>query len=340
MRLGLVFKLTIPAVTLAIVSLGASTFFVYSKSRQAIETAAKEQLHQAADSLARNAQLWIESRTLEVRSWSTGNVYGKALEDGFLGKTARKAASKRLVQVKQDYPMYTGLSVSNLTGEVVAASDEQASSDGKTFSAQPAFDDAKNGGLGSVHAIAHPQSGQPVSVFFGAVHDKGKVVGVLTAVADLGSFRSDFVETLSFGESGQADLIREDGKVFLSSESVPPFEKTYGDTSILGAAADTDGGQALYEEHGFQHLGAYRHVDGLAWTALVSAEEDEVFAAAREARLLAGFASLLAALIVGAGVFLVVRHTLSPVFEAVGNLEDLSQGGGDLTRPLSGKTDD
>ncbi len=340
MRLGLVTKLTVPAVALAIVSLGASTYFVYSQSRQAIEGAAQKQLNQAADSLARNAKLWIQSRTLEVASWAATNVYVNALEDGFLGKTARKAASKRLAQIKHDYPMYLALSVSNFGDKVVAASDEQAANSAEWLASHAPYAAAKSGTAGAAHAIVDQGSGKPVSVFYSPITLKGKVVGVLSATVDLGAFGSDFVKPLRSGETGKGEVIRQDGTVILSSETERPKEASYGNAVIFGDPVSAEGGQTAYVEDGFQLLGAYRQVEGLAWTALVSAHEKEIFSAANEARVYAGLVLLVAALVIGGGIFLLVRALLIPIFEAVGSLQDLSHGEGDLTKRLSIKNDD
>jgi len=55
MRFGLLAKLTLPAVALAVLGLGVTTAIGFSKSRAAIEAVVYEQQLQAAESVAQNA---------------------------------------------------------------------------------------------------------------------------------------------------------------------------------------------------------------------------------------------------------------------------------------------
>ena len=56
MRFGLLAKLTLPAVALAVVGLGVTTRIGYTKSREAIESVVHQRQLQAVDSIARNAR--------------------------------------------------------------------------------------------------------------------------------------------------------------------------------------------------------------------------------------------------------------------------------------------
>ena len=340
MRFGLLVKLTAPAVALAVVGLGVTTVIGYSKSRAAIESAVHEQQVQAADSVARNARLWIDNRVLEVTGWAGTSIYQKAMDDGFLGKTARKAASKRLQQVKENYPMYHTLFVATPAGEVVATSEEEAGGEGYALSGNPQFETAKGGSFSAVHAVQDPVSGKPVSMFYAPIVNKDATIGVLGAVADLRAFGADFVNPLKSGESGEAEVFRQDGAVFLSSEGDQDFTHNVKDAGLLEKIGDAEGGTLTFDEEGYAHISAFRRVEGLPWTAVVSAREEEVLASARSARTISLLASTLVALFIGGGVLLVVRATLKPVRQAVVSLQDLSQGEGDLTKRLDVQTKD
>ena len=73
---------------------------------------------------------------------------------------------------------------------------------------------------------------------------------------------------------------------------------------------------------------------------MVSAQQDEVLSSARDARLISLLTSGLLALIIGIGVFIVVRKVLQPIQLTVAGLQDLSQGNGDLTKRLALRSND
>ena len=340
MKIGLLTKITVPAVTLAILGLGVTAAIGYHKSTTAIEASVQQQQYQTADTLARNARLWMESRTLEVQGWSGTNVYQKALEGGFLGKTASKAATKRLQDAKQSYPMYRALLVSDLQGSTVASSFETGDAAGYKLSGDPLFQAAGMGEAGSAHAIPDPLSGEPVSILHAPIKKGDQVVGVLTAVVDLDAFGKDFVMPLKTGETGEVQLASLDGAVFLGTEAGEEFSHNLETMGVLKLIAGNTRGALTFEEQGDVHLAVHRTVDGLPWTILVSAHEEEVLASAHNALMVSLVTTLLVALLIGSGVLLSVRAILQPVRETVDGLKDLSEGEGDLTRRLVVKSND
>ncbi|MCB1763575.1 MAG: methyl-accepting chemotaxis protein [Gammaproteobacteria bacterium] len=340
MRLGLLAKLTVPAVTIAVICLGVAASISYNKSSKAIQSSVNAQQLQSAASTARNARLWMDNRNLEVNGWAETAIYQKALEDSFLGKTARKAASKRLEREKKNYPMYRSLLVVANSGEIVASSEATMSDAEEKLTKSSKFESAKQGEFSAEHAIPAISDGKPVSVFYAPIANAGATAGVLIAVIDLNSFGSDFVTPLKSGESGQVELFRQDGVVFLNASADKEFDKNLQQNEFAPKISQDGSGLVSYQEDGILRIAAYHSVDGLPWSVLVSADEDEVLASAREARLIAMLASFIGAIVIGAGVYVVVRATLSPIREAVDNLKDLSQGSGDLTKRLEIKSQD
>ena len=340
MKSGLLAKITVPAVALAVLGLGITSAIGYNNSKSAIESAVSEQQFQAADGLAHNAKLWMESRSHEVEGWAGANIYQKALEDGFLGKSARKAATNRLQGVKQTYPMYQALLITDPSGVTVASSLENGDAGGYKLTDDAGFKAARNGATSSIHAIADPVTGQPVSMIHAPITKGSTTVGVLTAIIDLHAFGNDFVNPLKSGETGEVRIFDAEGAVFLSAAGEENFSHNLTAMGVTQQLSDGDRGAAQFIEEEIAHVGVHRKVEGLPWTVLITAHEEEVLAPAQEALLLSLATTLLAALVIGSGVLLTVRATLKPVRETVDSLKDLSEGDGDLTRRLEVKTSD
>ncbi|MCB1861498.1 MAG: methyl-accepting chemotaxis protein [Gammaproteobacteria bacterium] len=333
MRFGLLAKLTLPTVALAVIGLGVTTIIGYRMSSEAIESSVYQQQTQAADSIARNARFWIDSRTLEVTGWAGSSIYQKALEDGFLGMTARKAASARLQQEKQNYPMYLTILVANLNGEVVSSSEEGGKNIDYILSS-PEFQAAKSGTFSSVHAVADQISGKTTSILYAPILKNETVAGVLAAIVDLNSFGASFVNPMKSGDTGKAEIFLTDGAVFLSSAGDQELQRNVQKTGILERIDAADSGALNFEDEEKTYQAAYRKVEGLPWIVMASAQEEEVLAPIRTARMISALTSFLVALVIAGGVIVVVRTILKPIRQAVESLRDLSEGNGDLTKRL------
>lgn len=335
MKAGLLAKITIPVVALAITGLAITTILGYSKSRDAIERAITEQQLQAVDSIARNAQFWMKSRVQETKSWASNNLYQKSLLNTFLGKTARKTASERLSEEKKDYQVYRALHIVNSAGEIIASSETEQDIAAIHFANDKAFKTAYAGQFISKHAIQEPHSGQPISVLYAPITINSAVSGVLVAVLDLSTFEAEFIVPLRSGETGTARVMRDDGLVFLDAANRIYFKVNLLETDIASSIGDSARGSLRYQEAGMTQVAAYRKIDALAWTAIVSASEDEVFAFARSARLVSLITSVIFALIIGVGVLVLVKSTLQPIRQMVASFRDLSEGQGDLSCRLA-----
>ncbi len=337
MRLGLQFKLVSSTMTLAVVGLLVTTFIGYQKSKDAIETANSTQQMQAVDGIARNARFWIDSRVLEVGGWAQTGIFAKALEDSFLGKAARKAAAKQLNKILENYPFYDSIYLAKADGTVIAAAPDEAA--GAALTGDESFQQAAADGFAAAHAVKHPVSGKPVSILYASVKNAKGGSGVLVATVALTGFGKDFVTPAVSGETGRAMVFGQDGQLILSSGEDAAFSFAVGELGIQPAEG-VSGGAFRNQRDGALRLGAFRQVEDLQWTAIASAEEDEILAAARSALLVSILTAAVVALVIGAGVFLVVKAIVRPIRLTVDSLRDLSQGDGDLTRRLDVRTQD
>lgn len=341
MRFGLVAKLVLPTMVLVVVGSVLTASLGYNASKNAIQTSVQRNLLQTSDSIARDAGLWMESRRLEVSSWSQDDVYRKAFEDSFLGKTARKGAERRLGKLQEDYRFYELLALFAPDRQVIAASGEKAETY-LTPEVMQAFEASLAGDAASVHAIKSPLSGRPVSLLFAPVANGSRIAGVLVAAVDLSAFAETYVNVVDLGTSGRVLVFQGDGILALDSRGEPPFSKSAEQLGFSArfSANDANGIVTYRGGSGNQRLAAFTRISDSGMTVVAGADEAEIFADARSARNRMFVVALIVAAAVGGGAFLIVRMMLKPVRETVRVLRDLAEGDGDLTQRLEVRTRD
>lgn len=170
--------------------------------------------------------------------------------------------------------------------EVLAASDESDAAAISGLLQTSGFAEAKSGSFASSHVIKDATNGDPISALYAPIKTDEHVDGVLIAVLDLKSFGNDFVVPLKSGQTGQAQVFRNDGALVLTSTDTTAFSSNIADLHIAESTLGQKRGTLSYEISGSTYVAAYRHIDELGWTALVSAQEDEVLSSARDARLI------------------------------------------------------
>jgi len=122
MNLSLKNKFLIPSVLLIVIGMGISGIVGYYKSRQALKSSANEQLTQLATSTVKFLDAWMYDRKQDIDTWSRQKLYSTAVQDPFVGKAARKAASMEMARIKKQYTYYEDLNVADLNGNLVASS--------------------------------------------------------------------------------------------------------------------------------------------------------------------------------------------------------------------------
>lgn len=340
MRIGLQAKLLLPTVGLVIVGFFVTVFLGDRASSAAIEESVRNQQIQAAQGVVRNADLWMQSRLQEGRSWAQNDLYAKALEDSLLGQSARKAAQGRLASVLNNYRMYEALLLVRPPGEVLATTARDTTDYRLDLAGDPELDKALTEGSSVGQVTISPVSGRPVSRLYFAVGKGSATVGVLIAVVDLTAFGKDFLTPLGETGSMAAFLLDQSGHAFLHSQVAQTRDIQTTDFGLTASDLLNQSGVFDYRENNDVWMAAHDRAPSLGWTVIVTQPESVIFAGARHAYRISLITALVSASLVGFGVYFAQHSALAPIRQMVQALKNLSVGDGDLTNRLAVKTRD
>ncbi len=315
-------KILLPSLSmilLGLVVVAASNFFV---ARGALEHDLNEQLASKATVFADFTSSWFtRERTREITGWSKQDVYSRALEDSFIGRSSRKAASENLAAQLDEYRHYSRLMLADPQGNVVAASapeliENPAATDQECIAelatGQVAISDPKPdpNGVASI-GIAAP------------ILKDDQIVGLLVGVIDLNYFATAHVAPLSIGQNGYACLVRGDGSLiagremdgFLKDRELDLTKREPGDSGFLE-----------YEKDDTTRLMAYREVPGTDWYAIVSADLDELMAPVHTLARTSATITVVMLLLAGALMWMTARLVTRPLLRAVEFADTVARG--------------
>ncbi|MGD9009828.1 MAG: hypothetical protein PVG41_18020, partial [Desulfobacteraceae bacterium] len=71
-------KFLLPTILLIIVGMGISATISYVKSKNALSASLLDNIQQRAGSTAKSLESWIRDRRLDLKSWSSEEIYVKA----------------------------------------------------------------------------------------------------------------------------------------------------------------------------------------------------------------------------------------------------------------------
>ncbi|SHO44039.1 methyl-accepting chemotaxis sensory transducer with Cache sensor [Desulfopila aestuarii DSM 18488] len=180
----------------------------------------------------------------------------------------------------------------------------------------------------------------PIIVISTPVINNGKIIGIMFGVVNYSAFSEQFIDTQKIGENGYTFSFMKNG-ITVSHPNKEKVSRDNIDTLDFGKRMmQTKNGTELYEFNGVNKIAVYKTNNQLACTIVITAVEDEVFAAVTSL----GRANLLvtAAVIVIASciIFFITKSVVTPINRVVDSLKDAAQGEGDLTKRIVITTDD
>jgi methyl-accepting chemotaxis protein len=319
-------KFLIPTVVLVILGMGLSAYLSYHQASEALSSAVEKQIKQVADTTVEQFDTWLNQRRLEVVNWSKTKTFVSALQDGFVAKAARKAASGYLTDLKQEYPAFESINLANAQGEVVSSSSE------KMIGAERAdrgyFKTAISGEFEISNVLISRNSGMPVFVIANPVVDeKDQIIGVLYCTVALSSFSAKTVDPIRIGEGGFAYLVDNRGVVVSYPDKEQILKMDLSETTWGRRILEQKRGMIQYTADGDERLVAFRQSDRLGWTVVVTAPTKEVYAPARKiGRNNLIVTTAVVALMIVALMLMVNRIVVRPLRKAAAMSDAVARG--------------
>ncbi len=194
-----------PVLTAVFLGVLVITILSYVQTRNTLHDLAVGQITQTMAVLDREVTARIQAQAFHVDLWSHEDVFRLALEDTYLGISAREAANTRLA-ARVGGGISDRIFLAQAEGSVVAAS-LPGMAGNMNVSDRHYFKQAMRG-MPSREVFAKGRyTGHPVEVYAAPVKDySGTVIGVLVAVLETENFAADMLRDVHLGKNGGALL--------------------------------------------------------------------------------------------------------------------------------------
>ena len=272
-----------------------------------------------AVSLANRQYEHLSEEALRSKIDSIEQTWESSETDGLAEKILTSDLARQLRRVRELNPTLLKITVADLTGATVAATDRPAhyfQSDRESWQA------ISSGGLGAIH-VSDLRYDDKTHLYYLSIaypilqEGTGKFIGAVTAMADVSPLFAQ-LNRRQIGRTGRLFLVREDGSVIEAPEVTPAMKiKSEEYAAIRDALGSLRGREAGYifatlpnrESYliGFADTGLKEAYPNLPWIVLASQEAREVTGPVRNMTVFALLAMILALLmlsLLGAHVFL------------------------------------
>lgn len=332
-------KFLIPTILLIIIGMGGAAAISYVKSKNALTAALLHNIEQQTDSVVTVLQSWIKDRRLDLKSWSSEEVYTKSLTTTIIGKAARVTANEKLGRLKADYGYYEDIALINTDGLAIASNNDAVI--GKMNVAdRPYFKAAMAGEHFVSDVIVSRGSGNPVFIIAVPVIDKQQVVGVLVGTVSVDSFSRQFITPIKVGESGYAVLINKNGLTLAHPDASQIMKLDLSKLEFGQQILAQKNGVLQYTIEGVQKTAAFKEIEGMGWIVLVNVPNAEILTPVRSLGQINLLVVIMVVAVATVLIFFITSSVVKPINSVVAGLRDAAEGDGDLTKRLDVNTTD
>lgn len=314
MKLSLRNKFLFPTLAILILGLGISTYISYYLSEDAITKLINKQLSSISSTTAQNIAEWFYKTKLDISGWCEQKHIKFAVEDTFIGRSARKKADSHLERIKKDYQSYKYLLLFSRDGQIVSVSDPKIYEMNQDVLLQEKHIRSALEGkfiISSVYQI--PGSKNPVFAFYHPIELKKRIQGVFVGIADMGYINNNFIEPVTVGETGRAYLINPGGLVIADSVQENIMKRNIQTTSFGKTILENKTGMISYSAEGREKMAFYTNISGHNWHLIAAADKADVLAPVKRLGMLNLFLAVIMIVLVGTVLVFIVNTIVNPL---------------------------
>ena len=328
----------IPCMLVLAFGLGGLSYWGYKNTNNAVQVSVSGQLQQATQGLATSGSGWFADRRMDVTGWAADPLYAKSLLSTFVGRATRRAANERLAMIKAGYEYYETIGLVDLTGTVVASSDESQLRE--NMSGRDFFSARASGKAFLSDASAAEGSDSPVVTVAAPVMNGDEVRGLLFAVISLDYFDQRFAKPVTVGETGRVLMFNKQGLAIVHPDASKVMKL---DIKTLIPETYLDRQEALiadYTDGEVQRRAAIKTMEGLGWTVIVDANQEEIDAPGKNVGVTNIWLSAGLLLILGAAITGILDRIIRPLRKITEVMGTLAEGDTSVDVPALNRSDE
>lgn len=190
-----------PTLAVVTVGLGFVTAANYWQSRSATTTTTTHEMEQICRSTLAHLDDWFAGQQMNLQGWAGLKIVQTALQDSFVGRSARAAASGELAAIIGRYDSFEQLHLLDRNGLAVASS-APGDVDQLKLADVGAFKTALQGKIAQAEAVLSKTSGKPVVMIAIPIKNGDAVTGVLAGFINIDKYAQRFILPVKVQASG------------------------------------------------------------------------------------------------------------------------------------------
>ena len=340
MKLSIKYKFLIPILGLLIIGMGVLATVSYTKSKKALQSVISEQIMQVKESTAKLMVSWTNDRKLDVKTWSHDETYQTSLENSFVGKSARKAASQKLTNLVTEYGYYENIAIADGKDGFLIASTDTALIGKINVSDRDYFKAAMKGNVVMGKVVKSKATGLPVITFAAPIVNKKSISGALLAVVSLDAFTKQFISPVKIGKEGYAYLTDIKGMVLAYPDQEQIYKLDLSKFDFGKKMLAQKNGIIEFSFKGIEKVTVFEVLEQFGCLLAVNASTRELYAPVSSMGKTNAVVTAVIIVVAVLITWLVTGSVTSPINKVVDGLKDAAEGEGDLTKRLDDKSKD
>ncbi len=327
-RISVANKILLTTLILLIIGMGLPTIISYINSKNAMLETTVNEIKQITNLTQKHLGSWVNDRKLDIQTLSKFRIFQVALENSFMGKSARKSAGIQLKKNQEEHGFYVNIGIANRKGHILASSDEKIMS--TNVEQEDYFQSALKGEV-SISSLSLNRSSNATNFVVSApIYKRKEITGVIFAQIDLGYFTDRFMHTIRIGQTGYLYLIRADGLTIAHPNKSFIFKIDTTDYDFGREIVSRKTGTVFYQWEGREKFASFEAIPTLGWIIASSAYTGELMSVVNRTTTINLVISIIMILIAGIISFFVGKRISGPLVKAVEMMKKVANANFDV----------
>ena len=321
MKLGLRSKLLVPTIGAVVFSMVLAGYFSAKTASDELWAELINSSRILSSNLAASAGAFAGDVRGAVVMQSHNARVKRALADPSVEDL--DAARQALKELVQFHGSVQGANVLSPTGEVVVGDDPKAKGN---FSDREYFKKAIKGEANISEPTISRVTNKPVFMVAAPIKSGEKIIGIIYARIDLGSFSETMVAPVKVGQSGYAYMASSSGVVFSHPDKEVLLKLKLGESDWGKKVTGQDSGAVSYSDSGADRTAVFTRDKTTGWQAIITVSSHDIAKASTSVRNASMIFGALGIALVCLAIVLIVNHMLRALDSCVQYSEDVASG--------------